>query len=154
MATVSDWEKEAENQVVSLRLGAGLGAVNGPLGAVPGGIAGSIQGVIGPEELRFIDGNSRRSAVEVFDQALNPTSEPIAKKLAASWEGCYILDQVRTVQISVYSSDSAAEAGPIFEEMVNDVLSETTTTETTAGTPAISEICAILQSPPSNCCSD
>lgn len=85
MATGSDWAKEAENQVVSLRgaivgseLGAGLSAVNGPLGAVPG-IAGSIQGATGPEELRFIGGNSRRSAVEVLDQTLNPTSELIAK---------------------------------------------------------------------------
>lgn len=152
VATAPHWEQEAAHQVLSWsgaiaggELGAGVGAILGPVGAILGGIAGSFLGALGADKLAtwFFGGSSRHSAVELLDQALNPTSEYVAKKLANSGTGCYT-HYVRAVHMSVLSSYNLAQAGSILEEMVNDVPSKTSATKSTAGTNANGEVCTLI----------
>lgn len=147
-----NWRAELECQVFSWvkdivggRLGAGVGTlVGGPVGAIMGGIAGSILGSLVGDDIAqslaqwFHGGSSSRSAAELLDSALNPTSELVAEKLRTSGKG-YYTHYVRAVHVSGCSSRNIAEAGPMVEEMVNDVPSETS-----AGTHADSEVCTFI----------
>lgn len=152
VATAPEWEKDLGRQVTAWsesitggKLGIGVGPlVSGPIGAILGGIAGSILGSIGADALAkwFFGGSSSSSAVQLLDQALNPTSELVAKKLATSGKG-YYTHHVRAAHRSVYSRN-ATGAGSVIEKMVNDVPSETSTTKSTLDTEANSEILATI----------
>lgn len=155
VATAPEWEKDLGRQVTAWsesitggKLGIGVGPlVSGPIGAILGGIAGSILGSIAADALAkwFFGGSSSSSAVQLLDQALNPTSELVAKKLATSGKG-YYTHHVRAAHRSVYSRN-ATGAGSVIEKMVNDVPSETSTTKSTLDTEANSEVCAVITFP-------
>lgn len=157
VATAPEWEKDLGRQVTVWsksitggKLGFGVGPlISGPIGAILGGIAGSVLGSIGADALAkwFFGGSSSSSAVQLLGQALNPTSELVAKKLATSGKG-YYTHHVRAAHRSVYSSRSATGAGSVIEKMVNDVPSKTSTTQSTLHTEANSEVCAVITVPP------
>lgn len=110
-AIAPDWGTELANQVArwsaaiaGSELGTGVGTlIAGPISAILGAIAGSILGAIGAGALAhwLFGSNSSLSAVQLLDQALNPSSELVAKKISDIRENLLHTSCSRRAQIRV-----------------------------------------------------